>query len=77
MTDNAHRLLQEVLLLEPQERARMAAELLASLDEAEGDVRTAWAAEIARRAADAAAHPEEDEDWRAALDDIRREVLSR
>jgi hypothetical protein len=77
MTDNAHRLLEAALQLEPQDRARVAAKLLASLDETEDDVRTAWAAEIARRAADATIHPEDEEDWRAALEEIRREVLSR
>jgi hypothetical protein len=30
-----------------------------------------------RRAADAEADPDDEEDWRTALDDIRREVLSR
>ena len=41
------------------------------------DVKAAWAAEIARRAADAEANPDDEEEWRSALDDIRREVLSR
>lgn len=77
MTDNAPRLLEAALQLEPQERARVAAELLASLDEAQEDVRAAWAAEITRRAVDATIHPEDEEDWRAALDEIRQEVLSR
>lgn len=48
-----------------------------SLDPEEQDVRAAWAAEIARRAADAETAPEDEEDWRSALDDIRREELSR
>ena len=77
MTKNAHRLLEEVLQLEPSDRAKIAAELLSSLDEEDRDVKSAWAAEIARRAADADADPEDEEDWRTALDDIRREVLSR
>jgi hypothetical protein len=77
MTDNAHRLLEAALQLEPHDRARVAAELLASLDGADEDVRAAWAAEITRRAADATIHPEDEEDWRVALDEIRREVLSR
>ena len=55
----------------------MAAELLSSLDDQDDDVKTAWAAEIARRAADAEADPDDEEDWRTALNDIRREVLSR
>jgi len=55
------------------DRAELAAELLASLD----DVEAAWAAEISRRAADARLNPSEDEDWRTALAEIQREVLSR
>jgi putative addiction module component (TIGR02574 family) len=77
MTTTANRLLEEALQLTPSERARIAAELLSSLDDKDEDVRTAWAAEIARRAADAEADPDDEEDWRVALDDIRREVLSR
>ncbi len=37
----------------------------------------AWAAEIERRAADARANPDDDEDWRTVLDEIQREVSSR
>ena len=77
MTKPAERLLEEALQLAPNERARIAAELLSSLDDEQEDVRAAWAAEIARRAADAEAEPDDEEDWRAALDDIRQEVLSR
>lgn len=77
MTKNADRLLEEALQLTPNERAKIATELLSSLDEQDDDVKMAWAAEIARRAADAEADPNDEEDWRTALDDIRREVLSR
>ena len=49
----------------------------ASLDEQQEDVRAAWAAEIQRRLAESDAEPENEEDWRTALDEIRREVLSR
>ena len=77
MTKNADRLLEEALRLAPEERAKIAAELLSSLDGDDGDVKSAWAAEITRRAADAEANPDDEEDWRAALGDIRREVLSR
>lgn len=77
MTKNADRLLEEALQLTPSERAKIAAELLSSLDEQDDDVKTAWAAEITKRAADAEADPDDEEDWRAALDDVRREVLSR
>jgi putative addiction module component (TIGR02574 family) len=77
MTEPADRLLEEALKLTPNERAKIAAELLSSLDDQDEDVKAAWAAEIARRAADAETDPEDEEDWRTALDDIRREVLSR
>jgi putative addiction module component (TIGR02574 family) len=77
MTKTAERLLEEALQLAPNERARIAAELLASLDEQDEEVRSPWATEIARRAADAEADPDDEEDWRSALNDIRREVLSR
>jgi putative addiction module component (TIGR02574 family) len=77
MTENADRLLEEALQLTPSERAKIAAELLSSLEDRDADVKAAWAAEIVRRAADAETHPDDEEDWRAALDDIRREVLSR
>ena len=80
MTSAASRLLEEALRLTPDERAKVAAELLASLDKSEDesdqDVQAAWAAEIARRSADAEASPDDEEDWRAALAEIRREVRS-
>lgn len=77
MTKPAERLLEEALQLAPTDRAKIAAELLSSLDAQDEDVRSAWAAEIARRAADAETEPDDEDDWRAALDDIRQEVLSR
>ncbi|HEU4888672.1 MAG TPA: DUF3253 domain-containing protein [Thermoanaerobaculia bacterium] len=77
MTTNADRLLKEALQLAPSDRAKIAAELLSSLDDRDEDVKTAWAAEIARRAADAEKDPDDEEDWRTALEDIRREVLAR
>jgi len=77
MTRDASRLLEEALQLAPDERAKVAAELLASLDEDDENVQAAWAAEIARRSADAEADPDDEEDWRTALSEIRREVLSR
>ena len=77
MTTNAQKLLQDALTLNPSDRADLAAQLLASLDETEADVEAAWAVEIARRAADARQNPDDDEDWRTVLDEIQREVLSR
>ena len=77
MTRDATRLLEEALQLAPNERAKIAEELLSSLDERDGDVKSAWAAEITKRAADAETDPDDEEDWRAALDEVRREVLAR
>jgi putative addiction module component (TIGR02574 family) len=77
MTREASKLLEEALRLSAEDRARIASQLLVSLDEQQEDVRAAWAAEITRRLAEADAEPENDEDWRTALDEIRREVLSR
>jgi putative addiction module component (TIGR02574 family) len=77
VTTNAQKLFEQALTLAANDRAELAAQLLASLDEAEADVESAWAAEIERRAADARRNPDDDEDWRTALDEIQREVLSR
>lgn len=77
MTDATTRVLQQALELEPDERAALAAELLASLDvsESEDDVQRSWAAEIERRSRDAA--EVRGEDWRVVLDEIRAGVLQR
>jgi hypothetical protein len=77
VTTNAQKLLQEAMTLAANDRAELAAQLLATLDEAEADVESAWAAEIERRAAEARRNPGDDEDWRVALDEIQRELLSR
>ena len=77
VTTNARQLLKDALTLAPNDRAQLAAELLASLDENEADVEAAWAVEIQRRATEARENPDGDEDWRVALDEIQREVLSR
>lgn len=51
MSSQAQRILHEALQLSPEERADVAAELLASLDEiADEGVEDAWALEIERRA---------------------------
>jgi hypothetical protein len=77
MTKDATRLLEDALRLDADERAKLAEELLASLDEVEDEVERAWAAEIARRATDARVSAAEEEDWRSALSDVRRGVLKR
>ena len=72
MTSRAQDVLREALALPVDERADVAAELLASLDdgaaEHPADVEAAWAAEIERRARRALA----DESGGVAWDDVRR-----
>ena len=72
MTSRAQDLLREALALPLDERADVAAELLASLDDAAAerpaDVEAAWAAEIERRARRALA----EESGGVAWDDVRR-----
>jgi putative addiction module component (TIGR02574 family) len=64
MTVRARKLYEEVLELPLDERAELAADLLASLDGApEEDVEAAWAAEIERRARAAIANPDDDIAW--------------
>jgi hypothetical protein len=75
VTDATSRILRQALELEPDERATLAAALLASLDSVEDDVRRAWAAEIERRSNHA--EKERGEDWRSVLDEIRATVLQR
>ena len=76
MTTNAQVLFEKALALAANDRAELAAQLLASLDETEADVESAWAAEIERRATEARQNPDDDEDWRTVLDEIQREVHS-
>ncbi len=67
MTSRAQDLLREALALPLDERAGVAAELLASLDEAAtdrpADVEAAWAEEIERRARRALADPSGGTAW--------------
>jgi putative addiction module component (TIGR02574 family) len=77
MTTEVQKLFDDALRLSANDRAQLAAELLASLDAVEADVEAAWAAEIARRAVDARENPEDEDDWRVALAEVQREVLSR
>ena len=77
MSDDARQVLENALQLHVDDRAKIAAELLASLDEREEGVAEAWAAEIKRRAEAAVTDPDDEEDWRAAFDEVRASVLSR
>jgi hypothetical protein len=74
---NARKLFEQALTLGASDRAELAAQLLATLEDREADVESAWAVEIERRAAEARRNPDDDEDWRTVLDEIQREVLSR
>jgi Putative addiction module component. len=67
----------QVLELPLDERAKMAAELLESLNEAEEGVEAAWASEIRSRVAAARAGEIESTDWRLVLNRVEREVLGR
>jgi putative addiction module component (TIGR02574 family) len=77
MTSRAQALLREALALPAEERADVAAELLASLDEAPPDdpaeVEAAWAREIERRARRVMTGESPGEAW----EDVRARVLKR
>jgi putative addiction module component (TIGR02574 family) len=77
MARGARDLLTEALELPLDERAKIAAELLESLEDAEGDVQEAWAGEIQRRVSAARAGELASTDWRTVLERVEREVLGR
>lgn len=77
MAREARDLLTEALELPLDERAKMAAELLESLDDTEGQVEEAWASEIQKRVAAARAGELVSTDWRTVLERVEREVLGR
>lgn len=77
MSNTGEKLLREALTLPAGERAKMAADLIASLDETkEEGVEKAWAEEIQRRAAAARAGQVKVEDWRTVLEQIEQDVLN-
>ena len=72
------KLLHEALELPIEERAELAAELIASLDgPADADVEAAWAAEIERRAARALSGESQGTAWEEVRDRIKREISGR
>ena len=73
MTQRAQDLLKNALTLTESERADLAAELIASLDEASDDpraVEAAWVAEIERRARRVLSGESQGEAW----EDVRRRI---
>jgi putative addiction module component (TIGR02574 family) len=77
MGRTTHELLHEALELPLDERAKMAADLLDSLQDAEEEVEAAWASEIQQRVAAARAGELESTDWRTVLDGVEKDVLGR
>lgn len=77
MTRPTNDLLHEALELPLDERAKMAAELLESLHEAESEVDAAWAEEIRARASAVREDELEGTDWRAVLDRVEKDLLGR
>lgn len=73
MTEQTRALLSTALQLSVDERAELAAELLASLDgEPDADVEAAWAAEIERRARRVMREGSRGRSWEQVRDDLRR-----
>lgn len=79
MTENASTVLREALALPAAERARVAADLIASLDDERADpddVASAWANELERRARHAMGNPGSGDDWEATRDRIAARLSS-
>jgi putative addiction module component (TIGR02574 family) len=78
MMKNAQTVLADALRLDPDARADVAAELLASLDgPADPDTEAAWATEITRRVAAVDAGTAKLEPWESVKRRIEREILGR
>ena len=78
MTKSTEAVLAEALRLDPDSRAELVAELLASLDgPADPDAEAAWAAEIERRVAAIEAGTARLEPWENVKRRIEREILGR
>jgi putative addiction module component (TIGR02574 family) len=70
-------LLAKALRLTRVDRARVAEELLSSLEESDEEVATAWAAELERRSQDAAEGRVQTTSWGAARAEILKELEQR
>jgi putative addiction module component (TIGR02574 family) len=76
MSTKADTVLGTALTLPPDERAWLAKELIASLDEGEdADVEAAWAAEIERRIADVESGEATTSSWEEARTRIRATLV--
>jgi hypothetical protein len=78
MSMDSDAILREALTLPSQDRAAVAAELLASLDEPEaedlGEVGSAWADELAERARRARSGDDTGKPWPALRDQLRNDL---
>jgi len=70
-------LLAEALRLTRVDRARVAEELLSSLEESDEEVATAWAAELERRSRDVAEGRVQTISWETARTEILKELEQR
>ena len=78
MTQTGARLLKDALTLPVEERARLAAELMASVDGApDKDAEAAWAAEIERRESRAIRGRSKGRNWSDAVRDIEKNLPRR
>lgn len=78
MSEQADKLLVEALKLPSVERARLASELMASVDgEADDDAEQAWAEEIDRRVRRLEAEGSRGDDWAAVFARISSRLRSR
>lgn len=70
-------LLRRVLRLTREERARVAEELLSSLEEPDEEIATAWVSELERRSRDMAEGKAQAVEWSTAQAQILAELKSR
>jgi hypothetical protein len=75
MTDRARELLDAALTLSTEERAKMASELIASLDAPpDARSRSEWLAEVEQRARAALSGDDPGEDWPSLIFELRQEL---
>ena len=78
MTKESRELLQQALRLPVQERAKLAVELIASVDgEADANAEAAWAKEIERRAENVLSGRSSGEPWEDVKARIERDILGK